>query len=97
MTALESRLRLMSLHVGSSIFSLWSLTVFAVCCAVGLLNCLHEAKIGEILERVHQWRGFEETLRQCNEVTRTFRGSKETLKCIRRVEECLRRLVDETD
>jgi hypothetical protein len=42
-------------------------------------------------------RSFEETLRLCQEATRTFRGSEETLKCIQQVEECLRRLVDETN
>jgi len=54
------------------------------------------AKIGEIMERVYSGRGFEETLRLCQEVVKTFRGSEETLKCIQRVEECLRKMVDDT-
>ena len=54
------------------------------------------AKIGEIMERAYSGRGLEETLRLCQEVKKTFQGSEETLKCIQRVEECLRKLVDET-
>jgi len=50
-----------------------------------------------MMERAYHERGFEETLRRCQEVMKTFQGSEETLKCIQRVEECLRRLVDETN
>jgi len=55
------------------------------------------AKIGEIMERIYRGKGFEETLRLCQEVMKTFRGSEETLKYIQRVEECLRRLVEEAN
>lgn len=51
---------------------------------------------GEIMERAYSVRSFEETLRLCQEAAKTFRGSKETLKCIQRVEKCLKKLVDET-
>ena len=54
-------------------------------------------KIGEIMERAYCRRGFEETLRLCQEVMERFEGSEETLRCIQRIEECLRRLVDETN
>jgi len=48
------------------------------------------------VERAYSGKGFEETLRQCHQVMKNFQGSKETLKCILRVEECLRRLLDES-
>ncbi len=40
-------------------------------------------------------KGFEETLRLCRDVTKSFQGSEDTLRYIQRVEECLRRLVAE--
>ena len=49
------------------------------------------------MERAYCSRGFEETLRLCQDVIKTFRGSEETLKYIQRVEECLRKLVNETN
>ncbi len=58
---------------------------------------LQRAKIGETLDRAYCGTGFEETLRQCQEAVKTFRGSEETLKCIQRIEECLRKLVDESN
>jgi hypothetical protein len=54
------------------------------------------AKIGDIMERAYSGRSFEETLRLCQKVAKTFQGSEETLKYIQRVEKCLRKLVDET-
>ncbi|MCK5562586.1 hypothetical protein KAI30_00310 [Candidatus Bathyarchaeota archaeon] len=49
------------------------------------------------MDRAYCGTGFEETLRQCQEAVKTFRGSEETLKCIQRIEECLRKLVDESN
>jgi len=40
-------------------------------------------------------KGFEETLRLCQDVTKSFQGSEDTLRYIQQVEECLRRLVVE--
>ncbi len=60
-------------------------------------NPVSRAKIGEIMDRTYHAKGFEETLRLCQEVMKTLRGSEETLKYIQRVEECLRRLVEEAN
>ncbi|MGD8506993.1 MAG: hypothetical protein PVF15_10075 [Candidatus Bathyarchaeota archaeon] len=49
------------------------------------------------MERADYGRGFEETLRLCQKVTKTYRGSKETLRHIKRIEECLKRLVNEAN
>lgn len=51
--------------------------------------------IGEWLERFRYRRAFQDILRQCNETTRNFAGSKETLQHILRVKETLERLVAE--
>ncbi|UCD39502.1 MAG: hypothetical protein JSV87_03565 [Candidatus Bathyarchaeota archaeon] len=50
-----------------------------------------------IPRRISYGRDFKETLRLCREVTKAFRGSEETLRCIQRVEECLKRVLDETN
>jgi hypothetical protein len=57
---------------------------------------LYGAQIGDAVESAYYGRGFEETLRQCQDVMKNFQGSKKTLKHILRIEECLKRLVDET-
>lgn len=53
--------------------------------------------MGERLNRACYTTGFEETLRLCQNTVKTFRGSEETLKCIQRIEECLRKLVEESN
>jgi len=55
-----------------------------------------EATTGEKMERAYYRRSFEETLRLCNDFTKTFQGSEDTLKYIQQVEECLRKMVAET-
>ena len=58
---------------------------------------MREAKIGEIMERTYRGTGFEETLKLCREAMKNYWGSDETLNCIQRIEECLRKLVEETN
>jgi hypothetical protein len=58
---------------------------------------LYRAQIGEMLESTYYGRGFEETLRQCQDVKKNFQGSKKTLKYLLRIEECLKMLIDETN
>ncbi|NIV43734.1 hypothetical protein GWN49_02445 [Candidatus Bathyarchaeota archaeon] len=50
-----------------------------------------------IPRRVAYGRNFEEAVRLCREATKAFRGSEETLRCIQRIEECLQRVVNETN
>ena len=47
------------------------------------------------MEKFYCRRGFEETLRQCQESIERFEGSKETLRYIQCVEASLKRLVAE--
>ena len=56
-----------------------------------------ERRLVRMVENPSCRRSFEQTLVRCQEVVKTFQGSAETLKHIQRVEECLRRLVDETN
>jgi hypothetical protein len=58
---------------------------------------LYRAQIGETVERAYYGRGFEETLRQCQDVKKNFQGSKKTLKYLLRIEECLKMLINETN
>jgi hypothetical protein len=58
---------------------------------------LYGAQIGDAVESAYYGRGFEETLRQCQDIMKKFQGSKKTLKYLLRVEECLKMLIDETN
>jgi len=49
------------------------------------------------MERAYYGRGFEETLRQCQDAKKNFQGSKKTLKYLLRIEECLKMLINETN
>gem|GEM_PF-3900423 len=78
------------------LLSLGSVTDTVVRLVTYLLNFFSRTeRIGECLERFSCRRAFQNVLKQCQETTRNFEGSEETLKHILQVEETLERLVAE--